>query len=150
MTPVKINKIQTLLKGLLDNHEQTSLGETDSNHVFISDSNESQNIPLIPGLNRTASQEDLIEIGPRLDIQTGIDLLEWFKNITQPIKAIRIDLQGALTTHGAVIQTLLVIHESCKVSGTLFAISGVSSELLSFFHLVGLDYLVVETMGVES
>jgi len=100
---------------------------------------------------QAAQQEEvLIEIGPRLDIQAGIGLLTTYKNILQPIKVIRIDLQGAQTAHGAVIQSLLVIQKACEASEKDFMICGLSSELAAFFHRAGLNSLLLRTQVVES
>ena len=150
MKPAKKFQIRSLLKGFLNFREQQDLDEAKTNLNSHPESGDIKYNLSTSGLNQGDLQEGLIEIGPKLDIQTGIDLLHCFNNISQPIKSLRIDLQGALTSHGAVIQTLLVIQKSCKVSGTLCTISGFSSELLAFFQMAGMYDLLVEKTGVES
>jgi anti-anti-sigma regulatory factor len=150
MTPAKIFQLRSHLTGLFNHHEQRGVAEEDINMAPQSEDVKIYCNSLESASDQTGQQESLIEIGPRLDIQAGIDLINSYKNISSPTKAIRIDLQGAQTAHGAVIQTLLVIQKTCKASGSLFAISGISSELLAFFHLAGLNELLVNNQEVES
>ena len=151
MTPAKIFQIRSLLRGLLNFREQPNMIEPDSNLASYFDDSEIKYSSSNASAVQAAQQEvGLIEIGPRLDIQAGIDLLTTYKNISQPIKAIRIDLQGAQTAHGAVIQTLLVIQKACEVSEKDFIICGLSSELAAFFHLAGLNGLLLKTQVVEN
>ena len=150
MTPAKIFQIRSLLKGLLNHHDQSRVPDMDSNLVSHSDSVQIEISSLIFAADQTGQQDGLIEIGPRLDIQAGIDLLNKYKQIPQPIRTVRINLNGAETAHGAVIQALLVIQKACTASEKLFFIDGLSSELKAFFKLSGLNNLLVEVQAVEN
>jgi len=149
MAPAKIFQLRSLLNGLLNYRAQPGMAEAVSNLVPHPDGGEIKYASSPSVLNQGIQEESLIEIGPRLDIQAGIDLLASYKNVLQPVKTIRIDLQGAQTIHGAVIQSLLVIQKSCETSGRLFIVGGLTVELSAFFQLAGLNGLLVENQAVE-
>ena len=150
MTPAKIYQKRSLLKGLLNHHPQSGFVKGDPNLDSYSEIHENKDNPAISGLVQADQQSGLIEIGPRLDIQAGIDLLKSYKNIPQSSKTIRINLQGAKSAHGAVIQTLVAIQKSCLQTGIIFNLSGHSAELETFFQLAGLNELLMQNRGVET
>ena len=150
MAPAKKFQFRSLLNGLLNNRIHPGLTEADINLVSDPDGGEMKYTPTTSVVDQGIHQEALIEIGPILDIQASIDLLARFKNIQQPVKTIRVDLQDAQVIHGAVIQTLFVIQKSCVASGNPFSVSGLSDEMITFFRLAGLKDLLVDNQTVES
>ena len=150
MTPVKIFQIGSLLKSLLNYRWQPGLVGTEHTPAFQAESVNDFLNPFRIHPDQNGIEEASIEIGPRLDIQSGIDLLNSFKAIPQTVKVVRIELKGAQTAHGAVIQALLAIQKSCKDSGKQINISGFSYELKEFFLMAGLSDLVTESRGSEN
>ena len=150
MAPSKKFQLKPLLNGILNSHELPRLAEAEPSPSLPLEDNQIPSNLLISHLSPTGQQETLIETGPRLDIQAGIDLVNSYKNVPPQTKVIKINLSGALTAHGAVIQALLVIQRSCMASGRLFIVSGLSSELSTFFRLAGLNDLWVENKAVEN
>jgi len=150
MAPSKKFQFRPLLNGILNSHELPRPVEVEPSPALQPENNEIQSNLLISHSGPPDQQETLIETGPRLDIQTGIDLVNSYKNVPPQTKIIKINLNGAQTAHGAVIQALLVIQRSCMASGRLFIVNGLSSELSAFFCLAGLKDLLVENKAVQS
>jgi ABC-type transporter Mla MlaB component len=150
MTSVKIKRLHSLLKGLFNHHEHPCIPEMGSSLETFHGDVDVKYQTYESETDHSCQQEALIKIGPKLNIQASINLLNSYKNISPQTKTIHIDLQGAQTAHGAVIQTLLVIQKTCTTSGKLFLMSGLTSELMFFFHLAGLNELQCENQGIEK
>jgi ABC-type transporter Mla MlaB component len=148
-TPAKKFQLHLFLNRFLKRNDSPT-NEEASNMISLSQDDKVENNPIIMDSSESGQQEALIEIGPRLDIQAGIDLLDSYKKVQQKTKNIKIDLKNAQAAHGAVIQTLLVIQKSCKDSEKIFTMDGLSSELLTFFRLAGLNDLLVENQVQDS
>ena len=150
MPRLKNFQLKPLLNGILKSHEPPTPVEAELSAPLQPEDNEIQSNLIISNSGPTGQQETLIETGPRLDIQTAIDLVNGYKNVPPQTKIININLNGVQTAHGAVIQALLVIQISCMASGRLFIVNGLSSELSAFFCLAGLKDLLVENKAVQS